>query len=293
MKDAFYWSFFRVAQALPERVLICLGRGLGRIMWAVLGSRRRESTRSVQERLNLSPDWAKVVAKASFINSGQSFMEIFMTRNVDWRFLDRVEIPDMASLVALAELDRPIIGVTGHMGAWELLAGMLNLFVPEGRPNQVVVRLPKDRELGLLMLHMRTLARVEIVRHRQAVKSVLRCLRKNGVSAFLVDHNTMVEEATFIPFLGLEAAVNIGPAVLAVRSQATILPIFLVRREPKGYRLVWETPLDTRDLQGPIGERIEAAARFYTEAVERIVRAYPEQWFWMHRRWKTRPEDCL
>ena len=105
--------------------------------------------------------------------------------------------------------------------------------------------------------------------------------------AFLVDHNTSRDEAIFLPFLGEEAAVNRGPALIAVRSNALVCPIFLLRDKDK-YVLCMEEPLDPLELQGTSEEKIEAVTRFYTAAVERIVRRAPEQWFWMHNRWKTK-----
>jgi KDO2-lipid IV(A) lauroyltransferase len=84
--------------------------------------------------------------------------------------------------------------------------------------------------------------------------------------------------------------VNIGPAVLAARADALVLPLFILRREDH-YLLLTDEPLDAATLPGNHEERAVAVARFYTEAVERRVRACPEQWFWMHKRWKTRPQD--
>ena len=86
---------------------------------------------------------------------------------------------------------------------------------------------------------------------------------------------------------------NAGPALLAVRSGAVVWPCFLVR-EPDGegrarYAFELHPPLDTTGLEGSREEKIRRTAMFYTEAVEATVRAHPEQWFWMHRRWKTRP----
>ncbi len=114
---------------------------------------------------------------------------------------------------------------------------------------------------------------------------------QGGIACFLVDHNTMRRESVFLPFIGETAAVNMGPAMLALRAKALIFPIFL-RREPGGtYLLRMEDPLDTALLQGPLAKRVREAAAFYTKAMEKQVLDAPEQWFWMHRRWKTRPQE--
>jgi KDO2-lipid IV(A) lauroyltransferase len=128
------------------------------------------------------------------------------------------------------------------------------------------------------------------VDHRQAVFTVLKALKRNGLTAFLVDHNSPRNEAVFLPFLNETAAVNMGPAVLAVKANATVVPVFLVRDEQGGYVFHVAPPLATGELSGTREEKIRQVAEFYTGAVEKYVRKYPEQWFWMHKRWKTRPE---
>ena len=112
-------------------------------------------------------------------------------------------------------------------------------------------------------------------------------LRKNGYAAFLADHNTSRSEALFLPFLGEEAAVNKGPAVLAVRAKALVWPLVLIRDGDR-YRMLMEEPLDTALLEGTADEKALMAATYYTEAIERMVRRAPDQWFWMHNRWKTK-----
>jgi KDO2-lipid IV(A) lauroyltransferase len=90
-----------------------------------------------------------------------------------------------------------------------------------------------------------------------------------------------------MPFLGEEAAVNAGPALLAVRGKALVWPVVLVR-EGKDYVFRLLKPLDTAELTGTREENIQTAARFYTDAIEEFIREHPEQWFWMHDRWKTK-----
>lgn len=108
-----------------------------------------------------------------------------------------------------------------------------------------------------------------------------------STSQSAIDHNTSRSEAFFLPFLGEEAAVNKGPAVLAVRAKALVWPIALIRDGDR-YRIIIEEPLDTALLEGDAEEKALAVAAFYTEANERMVRRAPDQWFWMHNRWKTK-----
>ena len=201
--------------------------------------------------------------------------------------MGRIENPEL--FAALQASSRPIVAVTGHLGSWELLVGIMGAFSP-AETCHVIVRLPKNQAAAEAVAHMRSQPQIRILPHRDAAGETLGHLRAGGKSAFLVDHNCKRAEAEFLPFLGRTAAVNKGPAILAMRAKAEVWPIFLVRSSQDRFRFVTLSPLDTTDLTGSRSSRIRRICQFYTQAVESMVLRYPEQWFWMHRRWKTRPE---
>ncbi|SDB32574.1 KDO2-lipid IV(A) lauroyltransferase [Desulfonatronum thiosulfatophilum] len=272
-----------------------LGVGIGKLIWNVVPSRRKLAVAAISERLGLDAPQATALARSSFQHNGRSFLEIFLSRKVDWRFVrDRLLVDDPAHMQRTFNLlrDRACVITSAHMGGWEMLAGLLHLLAPQ-QHCQVVVKATHDRDLYALIKRLRGHSTVHIVEHEQAVQKVLRNLRKPGTSAFLVDHNCRREEAVFLPFLGRMAAVNVGPALLALRGKALVMPVFLLREDPDRYRLIYQEPLDAGQLPGDRHEKIHTLASFYTKAVERVVLQYPEQWFWMHRRWKTRPGEEL
>ncbi|MBQ3893668.1 MAG: lysophospholipid acyltransferase family protein [Mailhella sp.] len=264
-----------------------LGGAVGGMIWLAVPGRRALATRNVHERLGLPPGQAADVARESFRSAGRAFLEMLLTRR--FGFDDphlRMDPPD--SLDRLRACGRPIVAATAHFGAWELLASLLGQLYEEPRPRLVVVRKYSDPAVHAFIEGQRQAKGAQMVGHRQAAMTVLRALRKNAIAAFLVDHNTKPEEAVFLPFLGKEAAVNLGPAVLAVRAKALIWPVALAR-EGRNYVFRTQEPMDTAMLDGNFEERVFQAAEFYTRAVEHFVRREPEQWFWMHDRWKTRP----
>lgn len=289
MRDVCYNAFLPLGAALSLKRLQALGRGLGSLMWAALPARRRETTACVRDRLGVAEGRARELARESFRHSACSFLEIFHTRQVDPRFLrDRVEFENPELFARMSTTLRPVVATTAHLGSWELLVGLIGAFSSRSDCH-VVVRLPKDEELGRMIMHMRSQPGIRILPHRDAATETLGHLRAGGMSAFLVDHNCKRAEAQFLPFLGEVAAVNKGPAILALRAKAEVWPCFLLRLPEGRFRFVTLPCLDTAGLTGSRAERIESICRFYTDAVERMVRMYPEQWFWMHRRWKTRP----
>lgn len=268
-----------------------LGQGLGSLMWAFLSGRRRQTIQTMVDRLEIDKKLARKLGRLSFQHSSRSFLEIFLTRRADPRFFhDQVSIEHPEIIAKMQQENRPFVAVTGHLGAWELTGGLLRAFFPE-RSAQVVVRKPKNDGLHKMMTRLRTRPNLEVVAHRSAAKKVLRCLAHNGISCFLVDHNCSRDEALFLPFLGKMAAVNMGPALLALRANALVWPAFLVRDGVGRYRFVPLQPLDTTLLTGTRTENIACIASYYTQAVEGIVKRFPDQWFWMHRRWKTQPTE--
>ena len=259
-------------------------------MWTFLRQRRQETIQSISAHLKQPLQQSAALGATSFEHTARSFLEIFFNRRMDQRFLqERTEFDNFACMQAWAQTTRPAVVVGAHIGCWELMVGLFALV--SSQPScQVVVRLPKDQALGRLIRHMRSQPGLPILPHRDAATQTLPHLRRGGMAAFLVDHNCRQREAEFLPFLGQTAAINKGPALLALRAKALVWPIFLIRL-PKGRVRVFNfEPLDTTTLTGTRQERITAICQFYTAAVEQIVRAYPEQWFWMHRRWKTQPE---
>lgn len=272
-----------------ESTLESAGKILGRLMWLALPARRRTATRAIEHHLRLPPDAASRLARDNFQHTGRSFLEIMHTRKMDHRFMrDRIRVEGKENLERVIRLQRPVVGVSAHLGAWELLSGLLALYFHD-RGAQIVVRQHKDPVLKELMTHFRQRDNVEIVSRKLAAPKVQSNLQKRGISAFLVDHNCGRSQAVFLPFLREYAAVNMGPALLALRSRAVVWPVFMLR-EDRNFAIHCGQPLDTQTVEGTLRERINQVATFYTREVEAMVRRYPEQWFWMHRRWKTRPD---
>lgn len=275
------WSFESVAQA---------GETLGALLWHGLPRRARLATDSVARHLDVSPPEAQRIARASFGHAGRAFLEVFLTQRIDWRFIhERLVVPEAEQMAQLVALDRPLVCTTGHLGAWELQAGLMGLTFPR-RGCLVIVRRPKDLALHHVVTRLRRRPNADFVDHRRAVFAIQRVLRRKGLAAFLADHNCSRDEAIFLPFLGEVAAVNAGPALMAVRAEAVIATPVMVRLPDGRYCQHLGPCLDTRQLTGSRDEKVRAATMFIADTMADFVRRYPEQWFWMHRRWKTRPE---
>ena len=259
---------------------------LGFLFWHCMPSRRNEAIAAIRKHLGFDQEEAERIARRSFQENFLSFLEIFHAG----RFFTETSVkvlytPEVKT--ALQAEKGPIVITTAHLGSWEMMPGLATDILPE-REGMVVVRSQRNRSLNRLMAELRGARGMLVIDHRKAAEVVLPRLRRNGVVAFLVDHNASRKEAVFLPFLEDIAAVNMGPASIALRTKAAVYPVFLVRDGQGGHILHMLPPLHTSSLSGSISERIRQIAAFYTDAVALMVRRYPEQWFWMHRRWKTR-----
>lgn len=288
----FYLGLGTAIQKLDIKQASIAGDLLGELIWMASASRRTTAVQALISHLHINKAAATRIARRNFRHTGRSFVEIFLTRHIDFRFMAaNVSCNQEPLLQRMTAEKRPIVATTGHLGSWEFLAPILSLRLRD-RQRQIIVKHPKDKALAQVMTHCRGVGGNQILGKDQAARSILWCLRHHGLSAFLVDHNTHRNKSIFLPFLGEKAAVNIGPAVLAIRSRALVWPIFLLRSGHGRYILHAHDPLDTAQLRGKMPDKVTLVAEFYTQAVQKMIRRFPEQWFWMHKRWKTRPVEA-
>jgi KDO2-lipid IV(A) lauroyltransferase len=178
-----------------------------------------------------------------------------------------------------------VLALSGHLGNWELLS-VAHRVTPY--PLAVVVRPLDSRWLNPIAERLRRRTGVELIDKRGALRPVLTALARGGMVGILLDQNAARSEGVFVPFFGCPASTSRSVALLALRTGAPVVPIF-ARREADGrHRIMVQAPLDppkTSDREAAVAE---LTARC-TEVIEAAIREAPEQWLWMHNRWRTRP----
>ena len=175
---------------------------------------------------------------------------------------------------------RGVLFATAHMGNWELSAFAHGLMT---EPMHVVVR-PLDNPLiDRLVERYRTFSGNQVIEKKEAARGILRALACNEAVGVLIDQNSSLEEGVFVNFFGVPACANTGFAKIAARSGATVIPGFaLWSTEENRYVLRFYPPMEmTGDAAGDT-RRLHAR-------LEDVIREFPDQWLWIHRRWKTRP----
>jgi KDO2-lipid IV(A) lauroyltransferase len=176
---------------------------------------------------------------------------------------------------------RGVLFATAHLGNWELSAFAHGLLT---EPMHVVVRALDNPLLDAEATRLRTLSGNRVIGKRDYARGILRALAANEAVGILIDQNVAAAEGIFVPFFGIQACVSTSFAKIAAHSGAMIIPGFaLWSQEENRYILKFYEPFHaTGDA--------EADTRRIHAHLEEVIRAYPGQWLWMHRRWKTRPE---
>jgi len=175
---------------------------------------------------------------------------------------------------------------TGHLGNWEMLVlGFAALY----EPISYLARPLDNPMLDDMLNARRTTFGNTPINKKNSARLAIAILRDGGILGILSDVNAQVKEGVFVPFFGVPACTSSGAAVMAIRSNALIYPTFCVwDKNIDRYKFVHGTllkPVNSGDRKQDI---IDTTAAFTAE-IEKIVRAYPDQWMWIHRRWKTRP----
>jgi KDO2-lipid IV(A) lauroyltransferase len=180
-----------------------------------------------------------------------------------------------------------VLFLTAHMGAWELSSYAHAVY---GYPLHYMARPLDNARLDGLVNRYRGLSGNAPIFKNESARLMLRILKEAGTVGILADQNTMREEGAFVDFFGVPACTTTGIARVALHTGAAVVPGYAVWDESlKKYRLRFEPPLElvrTGDAERDIVEN----TRRFAKVTEEIVRKYPEQWVWVHARWKTRPQ---
>ena len=283
---AVLWPFGTLLAYLPARVGLWMGRRLGDLAWAALPGRRAVVIGNLARAFGDArpPAALAEVGRRCFQHLGMTVVEsctfLFRPPAV---LLSRVEMRGVEHVEAAAAMGRGLLLLTAHYGNWELLAAS---HVLQRWAVSVMVRPLDSGLLDPLIERLRLRSGVELISKRDGMRGTLDALRRRRMVGILLDQNTTYREGVFVPFFGIPASTSRGLAVIALRSGAPVVPVF-IRRLPGGRHVVQaEPPIPAPDDGDPT-----AYTAAFNRAIERAIRQAPEQWFWLHRRWKTRPGE--
>ena len=202
------------------------------------------------------------------------------------RIKEIVVVDGFENFDAARRRGKGVLFLTGHMSAWELAPFAQALY---GYPLHFLVRPIANRRVDALINSYRCRSGNQPIEKNRSARAILKILADGGTVGVLADHNTDIEESVFVDFFGVSASTTSGLARIALRTDAAVVPGFLFwDKARQKYCLQFQPAVDLVRTGDEEADVVENTARF-TRAIEDFVRAHPDQWLWVHRRWKTRP----
>ncbi len=276
-----------LASLLPLSWAQALGDALGTLAFHVLPKERAKALSSLQRAFADKTEAERLfLARACFRHLGRCALEAAVAGRLSAAQLDAlVEVPDAVRslLVRAVKEGRGVVAVSGHVGHWELFGWAL---VRLGLPLHVIAREGVDSRRGRRAEAFRAQGGVRTILRGTpgAAMAMLRTLRRGAMLGFLVDQDTRVQSVC-VPFFGTPASTPRAPADLTLRTGAATVVGFL-QHGPDGRYHLSGAEVDVPHTGDVEADVVELTAR-YSAAIEAAVRRAPEQWVWMHQRWKT------
>lgn len=276
---------------LPRPIAIAIGLTIGRVGYLMPGNLRRTGERNLEIAF---PDMAaserRRLLRGCFASLGRLLGEFSQLPKATPEKLRRLVEYDEVGLAHLREAEknkRGVIFLTGHLGCWELHSfGWSALEYPLS----FLVRPLDNPRIEAMIEGIRTRFGNRAIDKQSAARQSLRVLREGGTLGILSDLNTQTREGVFVPFFGKLACTTAGIATLALKTDAVVIPTCAVwNKERKRYFFHGDPPVELIRT-GDHTQDIELNTANFAAAVERMVRLYPDQWLWIHKRWKTRPD---
>jgi len=275
---------------LPRKLAVAAGRGVGRAAFHLAGGLRRTGMRNLELAFpEMDARERERILRGSFVSLGRLLGEFsqFPRANAE-RLREVVEYDseDVKLLDLARERGRGVIFLTSHLGAWEILCFAHSVFY---EPLSFLVRPIDNPRIDALVERLRTRFGNQPIDKKMAARTALRLLKQGGTLGVLADLNTQEREGVFVPFFGHLACTTAGVATLALRTDATVIPVCAPWDEARGKFVFRGGPVVELVRTGDDRRDVEVNTANFTAAIERHVRMFPDQWLWIHKRWKTRP----
>jgi Kdo2-lipid IVA lauroyltransferase/acyltransferase len=289
LEYAFAWTLLTLMGALPRGAARGMGAGLGAVAWWVLPKLRRTGLRNLELAYPEKTAAERTrILRGVYRNLGLQLGEFCtMRRYTRENTRDLFRYEGLEHYLAARERGRGVLIVTGHLGAWELSSFWHSLM---GHPMTMVIRRLDNPRVDRMVNDIRCLHGNHVVHKDDFARGLLSAMKRGETVGILMDTNMTPPQGVFVPFFGVEACTASGLARVALRTGAAVLPGFMVWEPAEGkYVLRFGAEIALEQTGDDERDVVENTARF-TAAIEAAIRRSPDQWLWVHRRWKTRPE---
>lgn len=276
------WLSMRLSPSQVQR----LGRALGWFLGSGLRFRRDEVQATLQRCFpEKTPADVLAIADGMYRHLGIFLIEGLRTGHMDMAALDKeTDFSGFEKGMQILSQGRGLIVLTAHVGNFELLAMMAAL---KGAPLTVITKALKPKWLNDWWVETRDKFGIKMLPTRDSYRYCREALKANGILGFILDQNMKRNRGIFVDYFGRPACTSPGLALLSAQTGAPVLPVFMYRESDGRHRLHVFDPLPPPASADK--ESIRQATQAYTTIIEQFVRAHPDQWIWLHRRWRTQP----
>jgi KDO2-lipid IV(A) lauroyltransferase len=283
------WVLVRILGVLPRPLARAMGIALGQAVRVFHPRLSRVAMRNLQLALPEMPERERRrTARGVFTSLGRLLAEVCRFPRYTTENVSQVAVYDgLENFLEAERRGKGVLFLTAHLGGWEVGSFAHSLY---GHKLHVVVRPLDNPYLDALVRRYRTLHGNTTFDKQDFARGLLGAMKAGETVGILMDTNMTPPQGVFVDYFGHLACTASGVARVALRTDAAVVPAFSIWDERLGkYRIRFDPMLELART-GDDAADVVANTALFTKAIEGYVRRYPDQWLWVHRRWKTRPE---
>jgi Kdo2-lipid IVA lauroyltransferase/acyltransferase len=282
------WPFIKILGILPRPLARAVAISLAQVVYLLHSRLRKVGMRNLAMAFpeKSQAEHARIL-RGEFTSLGRQLAEVCQLPRYTLKNVEKVVVYDGFENYEHARArGKGVLFLTGHFGAWELSAFSHSL---HGHWMHIVVRPMDNVYLDRLIRSYRTMHGNKTVAKDEFVRGLISAMKAREVVGILMDTNVTPPQGVFVDFFGIPACTASGLARIALRTDAAVIPGFTIWDKSLGkYRLRFDPAVELIRT-GDLDADVQANTQKFTKIIEDYVRQYPEQWLWVHRRWKARP----
>ncbi len=273
---------------LPRSLARAIGAGLGTLVRITLSRLYETGQQNLAMALpEISDQHRKTILNGVYRSLGWELAEFCkMSRYTAVQAATFIRYDGLENYLVARDMGKGVLVLTGHLGAWELSSFYHSLV---GYPMSMVIRKLDNPLVDSYVNGIRCLHGNRVIHKDDFARGLLTAMSQGETVGILMDTNMTPPQGVFVPFFGVPACTATAMARIALRSDAAVVPGFLLWEESEGQYVLHFGPQIELIRTGDAQADVVANTALFTDVTESYIRRYPEQWLWVHRRWKTRP----